>query len=43
MGAVDPELTAEEVQRLTDVSAPRVNAYPYGAAGVQQRERSIVD
>ena len=43
MGAVDLELTAEEVQRLTDVSAPRVDAYPYGAAGVQQRERSIVD
>jgi len=43
MGAVDLELTAEEVRRLTDVSAPRVDAYPYGAAGVQQRERSIVD
>ena len=28
VGAVDPELTAEEVRRLTDVSAPWVDAHP---------------
>jgi hypothetical protein len=26
---------------LTEVSAPRIDDYPYGAAGVAQRHRSI--
>lgn len=41
MGAADLELTREEIDRLTKASAPRVDDYPYGTAGVQQRHRSI--
>ena len=41
MGAVELGLTADELQRLTDASAPRVDPYPYGAAGVRQRNRDI--
>lgn len=41
MGSVDLDLTADELQRLTDASAPRVDDYPYGTAGVQQRNRKI--
>lgn len=39
MGATDLRLTGEETRRLDDVSAPRMDDYPYGAAGVQQRHR----
>ncbi|GAA1751061.1 aldo/keto reductase [Kocuria aegyptia] len=41
MAATDLRLTGEETQRLNDVSAPRMDDYPYGAAGVQQRDRPI--
>ncbi|MBI9115893.1 aldo/keto reductase [Sanguibacter suaedae] len=41
MQAADLELTGEEMQRLTDASAPRVDDYPYGTAGVQQRHRNL--
>ena len=41
MAATDLRLTSEETQRLNDVSAPRMDDYPYGAAGVQQRDRPI--
>lgn len=41
MGAVELGLTADELQRLTDASAPRVDPYPYGDAGVRQRNRDI--
>jgi len=41
MGSVDLDLTADELQRLTDASAPRIDDYPYGTAGVQQRNRKI--
>lgn len=41
MGAVDLGLTFDELQQLTDSSAPRVDDYPYGTAGVQQRSRKI--
>ena len=41
LGAADLVLTAEEIARLSGASAPRVDDYPYGTAGVQQRERKI--
>ncbi|GGC06193.1 aldo/keto reductase [Cellulomonas carbonis] len=41
MGAADLELSGEEIARLTEASAPRVDDYPYGTAGVQQRHRPI--
>ncbi len=41
MGAVTLELTAEELERLTDVSVPPAEDYPYGAPGVAQRHRNI--
>ncbi|WP_423920824.1 aldo/keto reductase [Frigoribacterium sp. 2-23] len=34
-------LTDDEVARLTDASAPRIDDYPYGVAGVAQRDRKI--
>lgn len=41
LGAVDVHLTDDELDRLGAASAPRVDDYPYGAAGVQQRGRKI--
>jgi aryl-alcohol dehydrogenase-like predicted oxidoreductase len=41
MGAAELRLTAEQLQRLTDVSAPRIDDYPYGPAGVRQRHRPL--
>jgi aryl-alcohol dehydrogenase-like predicted oxidoreductase len=35
------ELTAEELQRLDEVSAPVVSDYPYGKPAVDQRHRAI--
>ena len=37
--AADLVLTDAEIERLTEVSAPRVDDYPYGTAGVAQRHR----
>jgi aryl-alcohol dehydrogenase (NADP+) len=41
LGAVDLVLTGDELDTLTSVSAPRVDDYPYGTAGVAQRNRNI--
>lgn len=41
LGAADLHLSEEETQLLTDVSAPIVDDYPYGAPGVGQRSRTI--
>ncbi len=41
MGAVELGLSAEELQRLTEASAPRIDDYPYGTAGVAQRHRKV--
>ncbi|GHD41496.1 aldo/keto reductase [Mycetocola manganoxydans] len=41
LGAVDLALSAEELQRLTDASAPELDDYPYGAAGIAQRNRPV--
>lgn len=42
MGAVDLQLSAEDLQRLTDASAPQMDDYPYGVAGISQRNRPVV-
>jgi aryl-alcohol dehydrogenase-like predicted oxidoreductase len=41
LAAADLDLTPDELVRLTDASAPRVDDYPYGVAGVAQRHRSL--
>lgn len=41
LGAVDLKLTDNERQALTDASAPVIDDYPYGTAGVAQRHRTI--
>ncbi|WP_243063930.1 aldo/keto reductase [Humibacter sp. RRB41] len=41
LGAGDVELTAEQLAALGEASAPRVEPYPYGGPGVQQRHRRI--
>jgi len=41
LAAAELRLTAEELTRLTDASAPVVDDYPYGTAGVAQRHRAI--
>lgn len=41
LAAADLDLTTEQLDRLTEVSAPQLDDYPYGAAGVAQRHRSI--
>lgn len=41
MGAAALELSAEEIARLSEVSAPQVDDYPYGAPGIGQRHRPI--
>jgi aryl-alcohol dehydrogenase (NADP+) len=41
LGAVDLVLTPDELATLTNASSPRVDAYPYGTAGVGQRNRTI--
>ncbi|MGA8977644.1 MAG: aldo/keto reductase, partial [Pedococcus sp.] len=41
LAAADLDLTPEQLDRLTAVSAPQLDDYPYGAAGVAQRHRSI--
>lgn len=41
MGAVDLDLSAEELQKLSDASKPRIDDYPYGTAGINQRNREI--
>ena len=41
LAAADLVLTDDETTRLTDASAPRVDDYPYGTAGVAQRSRKL--
>ncbi|MFF1572945.1 aldo/keto reductase [Leifsonia sp. NPDC058292] len=41
LGAADLELSGEQLTRLTDASAPRIDDYPYGTAGRQQRHRKL--
>jgi aryl-alcohol dehydrogenase-like predicted oxidoreductase len=41
LGAADLVLDEAELHALTDASAPRIDDYPYGTAGVAQRERKI--
>ncbi len=41
LGAANVALTAAEIATLSEVSAPQVSDYPYGAAGTQQRFRNI--
>jgi len=41
LGASEVELTDEQLAALDEASAPRVEDYPYGAPGVQQRHRRI--
>jgi aryl-alcohol dehydrogenase-like predicted oxidoreductase len=42
LGAVDLRLEAEEMERLTAISAPMPPDYPYGVQGVAQRHRKLV-
>jgi aryl-alcohol dehydrogenase-like predicted oxidoreductase len=41
LGSADLVLTPEELAALTAASAPRVDDYPYGTAGVAQRNRNL--
>nr|WP_269449770.1 aldo/keto reductase [Auraticoccus cholistanensis] len=41
LGAVDVVLEPEQRQRLDEVSAPMLEDYPYGTAGVNQRHRAL--
>lgn len=41
LGAAELELSDEDVRLLTEASAPQVADYPYGAAGVDQRGRTL--
>ncbi|GAB3614098.1 aldo/keto reductase [Humibacter ginsengisoli] len=41
LGASEVELSDEQLAALDEASAPRVEDYPYGAPGVQQRHRRI--
>ena len=41
LGAVDVELTADEVARLDAASDPIAADYPYGAPGIEQRTRTV--
>ncbi len=41
LAAADLRLTAEETERLTEASQPRVGVYPYGPMAQEQRSRKI--
>jgi aryl-alcohol dehydrogenase-like predicted oxidoreductase len=41
LGAADLHLTEKETEQLTEISAAVVSDYPYGAAGVAQRYRTV--
>jgi aryl-alcohol dehydrogenase (NADP+) len=41
LGSVDVALTEEELHALDTASAPRIDDYPYGAAGSAQRGRKV--
>lgn len=42
MAAADLQLSSEELARLTEISAPQLDDYPYGPAGIRQRHRGLV-
>lgn len=41
LAAADLVLEDEQLDRLSEVSAPQMSDYPYGTAGVQQRHRAL--
>jgi aryl-alcohol dehydrogenase-like predicted oxidoreductase len=41
LAAASVELTADELARLSEVSAPVAGDYPYGKAGIDQRHRAV--
>lgn len=41
LGAVGLRLAPDEVARLSEVSAPQMDDYPYGSAGIRQRHRGL--
>jgi aryl-alcohol dehydrogenase-like predicted oxidoreductase len=41
LGAADLDLSAKQLARLSEVSAPQADDYPYGTAGVAQRDRNL--
>jgi aryl-alcohol dehydrogenase-like predicted oxidoreductase len=41
LAAADLELSPDHVERLSAVSAPQLDDYPYGAAGIDQRHRDL--
>lgn len=41
MGAADLDLGEDALARLTEASTPRIDDYPYGPAGREQRRRAI--
>ncbi len=41
LAAADLDLSAEQLAQLTEVSAPRMDDYPYGSAGIGQRHRDV--
>ncbi|KAB0680253.1 aldo/keto reductase [Aureimonas leprariae] len=41
LGAASLELSPEEIERLSTVSAPQMADYPYGKGGINQRNRKI--
>ena len=41
LGAVDLQLSSDELASLTTASAPRADDYPYGVGGVAQRNRNL--
>lgn len=41
MAAVALQLTADELDLLTTISAPQIDDYPYGAPGIAQRRRNM--
>lgn len=41
LAAADLDLGAEHLDLLDEVSAPEMDDYPYGAAGIAQRQRSL--
>ncbi|MBC7403559.1 MAG: aldo/keto reductase [Microbacteriaceae bacterium] len=42
LGAVDLQLSPDQLASLTTASAPRADDYPYGVAGVAQRNRDLL-
>jgi aryl-alcohol dehydrogenase-like predicted oxidoreductase len=41
LAAADLELSTEHLERLSAVSSPQPDDYPYGSGGVDQRHRGL--